>query len=587
MNRDLFLLLLSLPFFNSQYILGAANSLEDDVQEDTIEQIIARHTAQQSTSSSSQPTSASSISGSTDNPKKHERSTHDETNEATKRQRGTLNEQFEPLLRSFNNGAENEDLETVITAYQTAKNAGASTEQLQLFKNSPIFKIFLRTMINEQNYPAIKFFVQERFTDYTSAEGQAIKKLFVLLKSADGAFVTAFRPIVSRHSQTLNTMLNDPSLVSLLSTEDLEQPIELPLSGAALKTIYSIMEKAYNIGHDPLNAARINRLTAEDNRVLPSAAMDFLQSLFDGISFLDASQPIIDAVALKVIKLYQMGSYYNPPSELSDNAKSAIGRMLYLISPDERTIPQMFLWKNLAYKFGVSIQDLINWEKIPKASGNILNLRDRHINDLDGLHNIPEINNVAKIDLSNNQLRFIQPGTFTKPNTFRLGSLDLSNNQLTSIEPGTFSGLDKLSSLKLKGNLITLQPDMFMDFVRSNLQWLNLSNNKLDAIPAGTFNGLSKLVSLSLDNNQLTLTTPDSFMGLDNLARLYLINNPIGEKPINLEAFRGLKDIYDLYAKGTNISIAQAKKIRKYLKETYNRRGYLRINFKDEYIPNM
>ena len=126
------------------------------------------------------------------------------------------------------------------------------------------------------------------------------------------------------------------------------------------------------------------------------------------------------------------------------------------------------------YRF--SIQELLDNGRIPAIFGNALFLNNFYIADLDGLTQIPQVNNLRE--------------------------LHLVINQITQIHANAFQGLN-------------------------NLQWLFLYGNQITQIHPNAFQGLNNLQHLSLRNNQITQIQPDTFQGLGNLRELYLFNNPI------------------------------------------------------------
>jgi len=63
------------------------------------------------------------------------------------------------------------------------------------------------------------------------------------------------------------------------------------------------------------------------------------------------------------------------------------------------------------------------------------------------------VNNLIKIDLSFNQIQYIEDKTFA--GLINLSEINLSNNQLTSIETNMFNGLAILNIIDLEYNQIT------------------------------------------------------------------------------------------------------------------------------------
>ena len=153
------------------------------------------------------------------------------------------------------------------------------------------------------------------------------------------------------------------------------------------------------------------------------------------------------------------------------------------------------------YFKGVSIQDLIDHNRIPQFPGGALSLNNQHISSLDGIENIPGLQNLQYLDLSNNRITFI---------------------------PSIIQGLQNLQYLRLSNNLITTIPANIQGL--QSLQNLWLGNNLITTIPAN-IQGLQSLQRLWLDENQIT-TIPNIILGLQNLEWFSLRDNPIQQKNI-------------------------------------------------------
>jgi len=216
------------------------------------------------------------------------------------------------------------------------------------------------------------------------------------------------------------------------------------------------------------------------------------------------------------------------------------------------------------YRF--SIQELLDNGRIPAIVNNELDLHDRYIADLDGLTQIPQVNNLRELRLDNNQITRIHPNTFQGLGNLR--NLNLDNNQIIQIHPNTFQELGNLRLLFLRYNRITkIHPDAFLGlnnlqhlylFVNqitqihanafqglNNLRWLDLSNNQITKIQPDTFRGLGTLRNLSLSDNQITQIHPNIFLGLGNLRNLNLDNNQITQ--IHPNTFLGLGNLRELF----------------------------------------
>ncbi|XP_063992572.1 amphoterin-induced protein 2 [Diachasmimorpha longicaudata] len=102
--------------------------------------------------------------------------------------------------------------------------------------------------------------------------------------------------------------------------------------------------------------------------------------------------------------------------------------------------------------------------------------------------------------------------------------LDLSDNHLKTLVPGTFAETQRLRVLLLNHNqLESLENGLFHDM--QFLQKIELSNNRLERISEKTFKNLPGLHSLALDGNNLTTVKLATFENLPKLGSLELQNN--------------------------------------------------------------
>ena len=175
----------------------------------------------------------------------------------------------------------------------------------------------------------------------------------------------------------------------------------------------------------------------------------------------------------------------------------------------------------------ISIQYLIDTNRIPAILLQSLDLRHNKISSLYGLQKIPGIDTVKNLSLDNNQIATIERGAFE--GLTNLKHLYLYNNQIATIKPGAFEGLTNLTNLWLDNNQIaTIKPGAFEGLTNLRNLWIN--NNFLTTIKRGDFNGLNNLTTLNLPNNQLTTIKPGAFEGLTNLTKLYLHNNSLSKE---------------------------------------------------------
>jgi Leucine-rich repeat (LRR) protein len=124
-----------------------------------------------------------------------------------------------------------------------------------------------------------------------------------------------------------------------------------------------------------------------------------------------------------------------------------------------------------------------------------------------------------------------------------LGKLDLSDNQIRQIEPADFEGLWSLRYLNIAGNHLQIFP-IFGD-ATATLRSVYLSNNEIGDIPSVLFAQMTKLNVLSLANNNLTSCPDFPQLPRPGLSILKLDRNPLINLPIGL--FNGLPNLKDLY----------------------------------------
>nr|XP_054753960.1 uncharacterized protein LOC129259723 [Lytechinus pictus] len=107
-----------------------------------------------------------------------------------------------------------------------------------------------------------------------------------------------------------------------------------------------------------------------------------------------------------------------------------------------------------------------------------------------------------------------------------LAELDISNNEIEVINPGSFSSLINLYKLVLARNQIRhLQNRTFEGLL--HLVHLDLSDNPLTTIEPGTFFHLDTIPVLNLSSLEIGTLQPRSFEGLTNVRHITLQNNPL------------------------------------------------------------
>ena len=179
----------------------------------------------------------------------------------------------------------------------------------------------------------------------------------------------------------------------------------------------------------------------------------------------------------------------------------------------------------------ISLDEYIQQNGMPQIQGDVLNLSGINLTDLTRLQDIPNINQITTLALSNNQLQTLPANIFNGLQNLR--ELYIDNNQLQTLPANIFNGLQNLNHLGLSNNQLQTLPDTIFNGLQ-NLIGLGLNNNQLQTLPADIFNGLNSLTGLYLGNNQLQTLPADIFIGLHNLRHIFLANNQLQTLPADI-----------------------------------------------------
>ncbi|XP_078587433.1 toll-like receptor 3 [Branchiostoma floridae x Branchiostoma japonicum] len=140
------------------------------------------------------------------------------------------------------------------------------------------------------------------------------------------------------------------------------------------------------------------------------------------------------------------------------------------------------------------------------------------------------LNQLTWLDLSHNNMDYIENGAFT--NLTSLKELSLNNNNLYRLwEPGTtvlfLEGLTNLNTIFLSRNgFRQIHKDAFKNLTLLNN--LYLSYNKISILPDNLLQSSTKLSTLDLRNNSITVINETVFHPfLSSLKRMYLAGNPL------------------------------------------------------------
>uniref|UniRef100_UPI00398F54DC volume-regulated anion channel subunit LRRC8D-like n=1 Tax=Pristiophorus japonicus TaxID=55135 RepID=UPI00398F54DC len=156
-------------------------------------------------------------------------------------------------------------------------------------------------------------------------------------------------------------------------------------------------------------------------------------------------------------------------------------------------------------------------------------------NQLEMLHNLGSMVNLARLNLQNCDLEKIPSGIFS---LYNLQELNLQGNEFTTIEEiENLQRLRRLSSFNLSFNKIKSVPDTF--HLIGNLERFNISNNQIETLPNSLF-VIQKLQYLDVSNNGLT-AIPTTIRYLKNLKYLDLSSNKLEALPDELFQCKKLK----------------------------------------------
>lgn len=184
-----------------------------------------------------------------------------------------------------------------------------------------------------------------------------------------------------------------------------------------------------------------------------------------------------------------------------------------------------------------------------------LDLSTHYLISLVRLSDIPEIETVEFLNLSNNKIPELDKNILV--NMPQLIRLDLQKNYIKTIGPKTFKDLKTLAFLNLSKNPIEeIDAQTFRGL--ENLRHLNLSGTFLRTIKKGAFKNLKKLESINLSFRMIPITkeilkeishvrtlyldgetiTPRDLKGFDQLEVLSLRNSPQYTTPEEQQKFR-------------------------------------------------
>lgn len=200
-------------------------------------------------------------------------------------------------------------------------------------------------------------------------------------------------------------------------------------------------------------------------------------------------------------------------------------------------------------------QSLINLEELDLSRNSLTHLDSRIF---------ASNKNLKVLTLSENDLYKLEKNLFSECS--RLERLILYSNNLTSLENDTFKGLRYLTKLDLSFNSINLIPEQIFEDLMT-LKILELRSNRIDFLvengtkqSAEVFRGLDNLTELILRANLISVLPDGIFQNLICLRKLDLSTNRIDfydEKRClqGPDIFLGLSTLYNLSLRNNLIGV--------------------------------
>lgn len=357
------------------------------------------------------------------------------------------------------------------------------------------------------------------------------------------------------------------------------------INGATLRLVIKIMELFYQY-RELKGKALLDKVVAEYSFVtrlqIPINNRQTLALLraFDFLEFTPGIQLITRKISTNQFMLDWVMNLIQK-KKLSTNTATEIGRIYYLITNKE--LPDTD--KN---NFVFSLRDYLDYRPEIIQQRHLkkweLDLSKLHLIDLDGIQDIPNLNNITILNLSHNNLTELLPdlgviglnnltGLYLAhnqlsqlPATFlnglnKLTFLAFDFNRLFQLPATIFQGLNKLQHLSLQYNQLTELPiTLFQDL--SDLKDLRLNSNRLTQLPAHLFDGVNNLQELDLSHNKLELLPSTLFKNLSNLREVtFFYNKKLKQLPVQL--FQGLNRLQEVDLRVTRLSEENIAELRK------------------------
>lgn len=252
---------------------------------------------------------------------------------------------------------------------------------------------------------------------------------------------------VAQQAQTIGHLMQE-------FPERNEFPIGTATTPAAMNYIVRIMQFMHR--NNRLEGKDLLNELATEISIDPARIFDVLRTT----NYLDL-QPGVEFAARSIAKnplaiqqLENASGYFSKQTLLPKEMLHKVARYHYLLNGKD-------LKGADTTNLGFSIQDYLdhNPDLIQKRQHRVLNdifLRQNliglRLNNLTGLKNIPNIDQVQILNISKNQLRTLPVAAFAA--CTKLFSLTLSNNQLTHLNANVFDGIRSIYILDLSYNKI-------------------------------------------------------------------------------------------------------------------------------------
>ena len=301
----------------------------------------------------------------------------------------------------------------------------------------------------------------------------------------------------------LEVAYQSPTLTDILKKFKERETKDIPfaiIDGQTLATVVQIMKAFYK--HQDLKGKALLDAVEKEVPIYDSQAILLLRA-FDFLDFMPGVRLVARYLSMNSLVTQRPRSYmenatthlkkffYGAPildhvvtliktNQFTYNTGNEIGRIYYLIT--NKNLPDMD-----KARFTFSLQDYLDCRpEIIKErhKSDSLDLDKLQLADLDGLQDIPGINNIK--------------------------NLELNNNKLTRLPDFSLQGLNNLERLIIIGNELKELSESCLHGLKK-LKVLSIGYNPQMEIPATAFEGLTNLRVLQLVNNQLSRIYPLCF----------------------------------------------------------------------------